>query len=80
MKPVFTKLAFTFQYFASALARSMSNPVAFPLVVASSMGGNVGSLQYLNEPLTGDVTCCPAPAVPATVSTTTPTNRATAPM
>ena len=59
---VSTSVAFTFQNFPIALARSMSKPTALPLVVLYSMGGKVGSLQYLNEPLTGEA----APTVPTT--------------
>jgi hypothetical protein len=32
----------------------MSKPTGLPAVVFDSMGGNVGSLQYLNEPFTGE--------------------------
>src|SRR5438067_235138 len=35
---------------ASALAMSTSNPVIAPLVEVSSIGGNVGSVQYVNVP------------------------------
>jgi hypothetical protein len=63
---VFTNFAFTFQYFARAFAMSMSKPTGFPLVVSDSIGGKVGSLQYLNEPFTGEVTRWLAPAVPTT--------------
>src|SRR5436309_9408439 len=45
---------------------SMSKPTALPAGVVDSMGGNVGSLQYLNEPFTGEVTRWLAPAVPTT--------------
>src|SRR5215210_2587377 len=65
-KAVWTNFALTFQYFAIALAMSTSNPTGLPAAVVDSMGGNVGSLQYLNEPLTGEVTRWPAPAVPTT--------------
>ena len=56
VKPVWTNFAFTFQSFPIAFAMSMSNPTGVPAVVFDSSGGNVGSLQYLNDPLTGDVT------------------------
>ncbi len=55
-KLVCTNFAFTFQSFATAFARSMSNPTGLPAAVFDSMGGKVGSLQYLNEPFTGETT------------------------
>src|SRR5512141_3224565 len=54
-KAVCTKFAFTFQSFPIAFAMSTSKPTGLPEVVADSMGGNVGSLQYLKDPFTGDV-------------------------
>src|SRR5438132_3760634 len=51
---VCTNVAFTFHSFPIAFAMSMSKPTGLPLVVVDSMGGNVGSSQYLNEPLTGE--------------------------
>ena len=45
---VFTGAAWPDQVFASAVAISTSKPTILPLVVASSIGGNVGSVQYLN--------------------------------
>ena len=56
VNPVLTNFAFTFHSFPIALAMSMSKPIGLPAVVFDSMGGNVGSLQYLNEPLTGEAT------------------------
>jgi hypothetical protein len=47
----------------------MSKPVGLPAVVVDSIGGKVGSLQYLKDPLTGDFTWWLAPAVPTTVKT-----------
>src|SRR5712691_8025331 len=63
---VWTNFAFTFQSFAITPARSMSKPTGLPLVVVDSIGGKVGSLQYLSEPFTGEVTRWLAPAVPTT--------------
>ena len=61
-KPVSTNFALIFQFFAIAFAMSMSNPTALPAAVLYSIGGKVGSLQNLNEPLMGDA----APTVPTT--------------
>ena len=51
---------------ASFVAISTSKPMMFPLVVVYSIGGNVGSVQYVNVPA-----CRLAPAVPATASVAT---------
>ena len=59
-KPVSTNFALTFQFFAIAFAMSTSNPTALPAGVLYSIGGKVGSLQYLSAPLIGDA----APTVP----------------
>src|SRR5690348_2419718 len=72
---VWTKVAFTFQSFPIAFAMSMSKPTGLPLVVVDSIGGDVGSSQYLNEPLTGDLTSWLAPAVPTTASAATKASR-----
>src|SRR5919197_1907819 len=66
-KAVPTNFAFTFQSFAIAFAMSMSKPTGLPLVVFDSIGGNVGSSQYLNEPFTREAWGV-APAVPATAT------------
>ena len=63
-----TKVAFTRQSFAIAFAMSMSNPTGLPLVVFDSIGGKLGSLQYLRDPFTGEVTWELAPPVPTTTS------------
>src|ERR671936_591355 len=63
---VWTNVALTFQSFAIALARSTSKPIGLPAAVFDSIGGNVGSLQYLNDPFTGDAASRLAPAVPTT--------------
>src|SRR5919204_2335631 len=65
---VWTNFAFTFHSLAIAFAMSMSKPMGLPAAVFDSIGGNVGSLQYLNDPFTGDVTRWLAPAVPTTAS------------
>ena len=67
---VFTGFAFAPHVSASCCAMSTSKPVILPLAVASSMGGNVGSVQYLNVPA-----CRLAPAVPATTSDAARTSR-----
>src|SRR5947207_12026178 len=45
---VFTGDAAAPHVFASATAMSASKPTTLPLVVAYSIGGNVGSVEYLN--------------------------------
>src|SRR3954454_23082721 len=45
---VLTAAAWTSHVFSSAVAMSTSKPAILPLVVASYIGGNVGSVQYLN--------------------------------
>ena len=50
-----TNFALTFQSLPIAFAMSMSKPTGLPAVVFDSIGGNVGSSQYLNEPLTGEM-------------------------
>ena len=75
-KPVSTNFALIFQFFAIAFARSMSNPTALPAAVLYSMGGNVGSLQYLSVPLMGDA----APTVPTTARAAIKTNMLIAPL
>src|SRR6476619_249236 len=72
-KPVSTNFALIFQFFAIAFARSTSNPTALPAGVLYSMGGKVGSLQYLSVPLIGDA----APPVP---TATRPAIRARTPI
>src|SRR2546429_7175528 len=57
---VFNGLLVAPHVFARALAMSTSNPVIAPLEVASSMGGNVGSVQNVNV-----VVRFAAPTVPA---------------
>src|SRR2546429_7354071 len=57
---VFSGFAVAPNVFASALAMSTSNPLIAPLEEASSMGGNVGSVQNVNV-----VACFAAPAEPA---------------
>src|SRR5262245_49452229 len=57
---VFNGFAVAPQVSASALAMSTSKPLIAPLEEASSIGGNVGSVQYVNV----DARCAP-PAVPA---------------
>ena len=57
---VLTALAVAPHVFASAPAMSTSNPLIAPLDAASSIGGNVGSVQNVNV-----VACLAAPAVPA---------------
>src|SRR5882724_13442385 len=52
-KAVSTNFDFTFQFFAIAFARSMSNPTALPAAALYSIGGKVGLLQNLREPLIG---------------------------
>src|SRR5437762_4061957 len=46
---VFTGFEVAPHVFASALAMSMSKPLIAPLVDASSIGGNVGSVQKEND-------------------------------
>src|ERR671931_2522803 len=67
-KDVWTNFALTFQSFAIAFARSTSKPMGFPAAVFDSIGGNVGSLQYLNDPFTGEASLGLAPPPPATTS------------
>ena len=55
---------------ASFAAISTSKPVILPLVVASSIGGNVGSVQYLKV-----VALRLAPAVPAAARATSRASR-----
>src|SRR5205085_11201921 len=75
-----TKVACTRQSFAIAFAMSTSNPTGLPLVVFDSIGGKLGSLQYLNDPFTGEVTVGLAPPPPATASAAvTSANRKTTP-
>ena len=73
---VLTNVAFTFQSFPIAFAMSMSKPIALPAVVFDSIGGKVGSSQYLNEPLTGDGEPAPT-AVPTAASKPATTSRKT---
>jgi hypothetical protein len=71
-KAVLTNVAFTFQSFPIAFAMSMSKPIGLPDVVFDSIGGKVGSSQYLNEPLTGEIPI--APAVPTATSAASSTS------
>src|SRR6266700_3038320 len=75
-KAVLTNFAFTFHSFPIAFAMSMSKPIGLPAVVFDSIGGNVGSSQYLNEPFTGDAAWWLAAAVPARASRAASRNRA----
>jgi hypothetical protein len=50
---VFRGFALAPHVFASALAMSTSNPLIAPLDEASSIGGNVGSVQNVNGGRTG---------------------------
>src|SRR3954451_11470184 len=77
---VWTNFAFTFQTFAMAFAMSMSKPMGLPPVVVDSIGGNVGSLQYLNDPLTGDVARWLAPADPTTTRAAIKASRESGPI
>src|ERR1044071_7474690 len=68
---VFTGFEVAPHVFASALAMSTSKPLIAPLEEASSMGGNVGSVQNVN------VAACLAPAVPAATIAIAAANAAT---
>ena len=58
----------------------MSKPTGLPAVVVDSIGGKVGSLQYLNEPFTGEVTRWLAPAVPTTTAAAIKATRESGPI
>ena len=62
---VFIGFAVAPHVFASAPAMSTSNPLIAPLDDASSIGGNVGSVQNVNVDARG---AAPAVAAPATAS------------
>src|SRR5262245_62969037 len=59
-------LALAPHVFASASAMSTSKPLILPLDEASSIGGNVGSVQNVNVDARGDAPAAPAPTTAAT--------------
>src|ERR1700730_4345334 len=73
-KAVLTGVDEPFQSLPIAAAMSMSKPTIAPLVVADSIGGNVGAVQKLSD--WPAALCRFAPACPAATDAATSTTRA----